>query len=483
MRKLNYRITTLEPLIITSHSDDPNMYETLQYIRGTVIQGLAAQQYLRNHGADDTFTRLIIKGDCIFTNAFPAQGDSTFQPAPFSLVREKYNEDKVHNLLLKETDLQTKGISNLVAIQGKEIKLLSLRKELRLHNEIDDNKRITSTGILFNYQSVPAGIIFKGQIAIKGSDEDFILIQKLFSESEYRIGRSSTAEYGLVRFEWVEDMAVENNSKTTKDDSEGVDFGSQAILTLVSDTIIFNENGFSSLSVNDLSNYLTGAGIIKAISRRARIEGFLNIWKLRKPSENVFAAGSSFLLDKMPANAKELQNSGLGERTQEGYGQAFFTNAKDLKPELMAKKFELNDINQNPNDIPSLTREILKFSRLNRKKSGLIGQALKDANSTFKAPKNHLVSKLKILSQDPESFIGNLKLLRDTAQGQLKSSYIGNQTLLQFLNHRIEEFDEICPLQERIQEILVDFSDNINELRQVYFENYFNQLRRNNNKK
>ncbi len=483
MRTLNYTITTLEPLIITSHSDDPNMYETLQYIRGTVIQGLAAQQYLRNYPADDDFTRLIIKGGCVFTNAFPVHGNYAFQPAPFALVKEKYDEGKVHNMLLIEPDMQTKGISNMVAIQVNELKILTLRKEVRLHNEIDDTRRTTSEGVLFNYQSVPAGIVFKGQIVVKGSDNDLKIIKELFSKGEYRIGRSSTAEYGLVRFEWLEDTVTEDSIDKITKDSSGVDSDSKAILTLLSDTIVFNVNGFSSLSINDLSSYLTEAGVIKAISRKARIEGFLNIWKLRKPSENVFAAGSSFLLDKMPANVKELQESGLGERTQEGYGQVIFASANDLNPELKAMKFKWDNINQNPEEIPSLTRKILKFSRLNRKKSLLIGQAIKDANSTKKAPKNHLVSKLKILSQDPETFSRNLKLLRETAQGQLKTAFIGNKTLLQFLNQRIEKFDEICPLKETVEETYIDFSNNVNELKQVYFENYFNQLRRNNNKK
>lgn len=483
MRKLNYTITTLEPLIITSHSDDPNMYETLQYIRGTVIQGLTAQQYLRkNKNADATFTRLIIKGDCVFSNAFPVHGNNTFQPAPFSLVKEKYDEVKVHNLLLKETDVQTKGIFNLVAIQGEEIKLLSLRKEVRLHNEIDDIKRTTSDGILFNYQSVPAGIVFKGQIAINGSDTDIVLIRELFSEGEYRIGRSSTAEYGLVRFEWVEETVVEESIEKSMKDAE-VGSGSQAILTLISDTIVYNENGFSSLSKDNLSSYLKDAVVIKSISRRSRIEGFLNVWKLRKPSENVFAAGSSFLLNKMPANVTELQDSGLGERTQEGYGQVILTSVRNVKEEMEVKKFEWDNINQENEGLPSLTEKILEFSRLNRKKSLLIGQAIKDANLTKKAPKNHLISKLKILSQDPEAFSRNLKLLRDTAQAQLKAAYIENQTLLQFLNQRIEKFEEICLLQEIIQGIPIDFTKNVNELKQVYFENYFNQLRRNKNKK
>lgn len=483
MRKLNYTITTLEPLIITSHSDDPNMYETLQYIRGTVIQGLAAQLYLRKHkNADKAFNRLIIKGGCIFTNAFPVSENCKFFPAPFSLVKEKYNEGKVHNLLFNEIDVQTKGISNLVSIQEEKIKLLTLRKEVRLHNEIDDLKRTTSNGILFNYQSVPPGVVFEGQISINGTDEDFKLIKGLFSHGEFRIGRSSTAEYGLVRFEWIDDFVSEENIEESKNDAVEV-IGSQAILTLISDTIVFNENGFSCLSLDSLSSYLKDATVLKSVSRRSRIEGFLNVWKLRKPSENVFAAGSSFLLNKMPANVKELQVNGIGERTQEGYGQVVITSVRDVYDEMKAEKFEWVNIKQETGGLPILTQSILKVSRLNRKKAGLIGQALKDANTTSRAPKNHLISKLKVLSQEPDTFSDNLRLLRDTAQTQLKAAYIGNQTLLQFLNKRIEKFDEICFLQEQVDENFIDFSDNATELKQIYFENYFNQLRRNKNKK
>ncbi len=83
MKKLHYTITTLEPLIITQHSDDPNMYETLQYIRGTVIQGVFAQNYIKaNNGiADDLFTQLIVSGDCIFENAFPTANNNLYTPS------------------------------------------------------------------------------------------------------------------------------------------------------------------------------------------------------------------------------------------------------------------------------------------------------------------------------------------------------------------------------------------------------------------
>lgn len=484
MKKLSYRITTLEPLIITSHSDDPNMYETLQYIRGSVIQGLAAQQYLRKYKcADAIFNRMIIKGGCIFANAYPSCRGLKFHPAPFSLVKEKYSEKNVHNLLLTETDNQTKGISNLAAIKGNEIAFITFRKEVRLHNEIDDQRRTTREGILFNYQSIPAGIVFHGHIVIQGEDSDIALIRGLFTAGEYRIGRSSTAEYGLVRFEWMDETEKNIEFLNSSDLLSEVDPNEQIILTLLSDTIVFNQYGYSSVTLNDLSKYINGAEVIKAVARKERIEGFLNIWKLRKPSESVFAAGSSFLLSRTPENLYELETSGLGERTQEGYGQVIFTKISESLARLKAAKVEAGNIDTDFTELPPLTLKILTTARLTRRKSRLIGQSISDAESTHKPPSNHLIGKLKVFSQNPDTFSSNLKLLRETALSQLRSAYIGNQTLLHFLNDRIENFEKICPYQEDAGGVLLIFLDFKNELIKFYFESYFNQLRRERNKR
>jgi len=479
MKKLHYTITTLEPLIITQHSDDPNMYETLQYIRGTVIQGVFAQNYIKtNNGiADDLFTRLIVSGDCIFENAFPTIDNKLYCPAPFSIVRKKYplkndeegdnKKELALNLLLATIDEQTKDISSLVQIDGKEICPLTIRKEIRLHNEIDDEKRTTKDGILFNYQSLPAGMVFSGAITVK-KDADETLIQKIVPDKkEIRIGRSATSEYGKVRFEWI-DEAKEDARIPNK----------EVIMTLLSDTIIYNKNGFTSLTVDDLGKYLKGASITNSISRKSRIEGFLNVWKLHKPSENVFAAGSSFLLDKMPDNEIELAKLGLGERTHEGYGQVSFTILDPAIKDLNYNEWKEAALIK-PIVMPALTNKIWKSACLKRKKEKIINNALQEADDTKgKLPTNHLLGKLKDMAEDINSFSENLDKLKDIAKGQLTKSYIGNQTMFDHLKERVDHIEKTCDVTYHYEDIVFDLSDSKSEMARLYLEQYLKQLHR-----
>lgn len=467
MKKIHYSITTLEPLIITQHSDDPNMYETLQYIRGTVIQGVFAQRYLKKGKADTEFTRLIVSGDCIFSNAFPVENGKTYFPAPMALVREKYNSEKIHNLLESITEEQTKGISSLISISDNELTPLLIKKEIRLHNEIDGKTRTAKDGKLFNYQSLQAGMVFEGYISLrKEKDED--RIKKLIIDGEtIRIGRSSTSEYGKARFEWS------NNIVTEKPQATG-----NAIMTLLSDTIVFNEYGFSSPTVEDMNVYLSDSKIEKSISRKARIEGFLNVWKLRKPSENVFAAGSSFLLDKLPSNAEELTSFGLGERTHEGYGQVSFSM---LSPSAISIKYiEKEEIElPKPDEMPELTNEIRNSIFFNRAKEQVINKALENADKTEpKITSNHLLGRLKDIACSPDKLGGFLKDPRPTAKGHLEKAYLGKKNLVEHFNEVLSKEYPLYTPKEGIE-----FGEKrLDQLKILYFEQYLNQLRRLNNK-
>jgi len=475
MKKLYYTITTLEPLIITLNSDDPNMYETLQYIRGTVIQGVFAQYYLKSKPADSEFTRLIVKGGCVFANAYPYYKKMMFRPSPFSIVKEKYQEEIVHNLLAYENadkiDEQTKGISSLVCIDSKEVHSLTIPKEIRLHNEIEDETRTSKQKILFNYQSLPTGMVFKGYLFIE-EELDKGIIKSLFEQgTEIRIGRSATSEYGKVLFNWIDDQEED----TLQD--------GPVIMTLLSDTIIYNDYGFSSLNMADFNKYITGTTIAKNISNKSRIEGFLNVWKLRKPSENVFSAGSSFLLDKLPDNARVLINKGLGERSHEGYGQVSFNFQHSVVKDLIyAEPTRFVDNTVVPKIFPQLTASILQTTYLERAKSDIINHALKDAdtNKTINPPKNHLLSRLRDMTEDIDSFTENIKKLKDIAKKQLEKSHIDNQTILNHLINRASHIDKICLLTRDINGFCVNLIPFKSELTQLYFEQYFNQLRRRN---
>ena len=473
MKKLHYTITTLEPLIITQHSDDPNMYETLQYIRGTVVQGVFAQNYLKSKIADSEFTRLIVSGDCIFSNAFPSENEKTYTPAPLALVREKYNQGLAHNLLVPETnkDIQTKGISSLICVESNQISPLTIRKEIRLHNQIDDNKRTTESGKLFNYQSLPIGMVFKGAITIK-NEIDKVKIQSLIGNGDnIRIGRSATSEYGKVCFEWIE----------STEEEELPDSG-QVIMTLLSDAIIYNENGFSSLVPEDINQYLAKAKIEKSISRKARIEGFLNVWKLRKPSENVFAAGSSFLLNQLPTNSMELVNLGLGERTHEGYGQVSFSLLSSAIKDFVYGDWQ-KAILTKPTVMPQLTNDILIAINFKRAKEQVVNKALEHANNTKSGiSSNHLLGRMKDIINDPEMDINLKKFsdfltnLRPTAKNHLTSAYLGDKDL-------VKHFEAILSGNTVLYEPKYGFEptkQNLKELNSLYFEQYFNQLRRRN---
>lgn len=463
---MQFSITTLEPLIISQNSDDPNMCETLQYIRGTVIQGIFAQKCLTNNIIGKEFTRLIVSGDCIFSNAFPIENRKIYFPAPCALAIEKYDDKKIHNLLLKKINEQTKGISSLVHIKSNKVSPLTIRKEIRLHNQINDNTRISEDGKIFNYQSLPPGIVFTGTLTVKQDLDENTFKEVMKDNTILRMGRSATSEYGKVRFEWtpcIEDVMQPK---------EG-----QVIMTLLSETIVYNNNGFSSISQIDLNQYLENSTIEQSISRKSRIEGFINVWKLRKPSENVFSAGSSFLLNKIPSNSEYLINYGLGERTHEGYGQVSFSFLNATIDMMECLEWKGNELIEQ-SDIPTISKNILNFICLKRAKEKVLTKALEDAEKTIPTIKsNHLIGKINEMAHNLETFTSNLDILRKPAKDHLTKSYLGNQTIL-------DHIKDISTGKIKLHTPETNSFLNMHEseLKKLYFEQYFNQLRRKNKK-
>jgi CRISPR-associated protein Csx10 len=67
--------------------------------------------------------------------------------------------------------------------------------------------------------------------------------------------------------------------------------------------------------------------IKKAFLRTEEIENYVSVWKLKKPSEISFKAGSCLLLKVNKEDVgklMKLQSEGIGERRNEGFGQIVF---------------------------------------------------------------------------------------------------------------------------------------------------------------
>lgn len=460
MQAIKYRITALSPLIFTSSTGDPNMVATLDYIPGTHLRGLFANEYIKRNNLygvaerDDKFFRWFIKGDIKFLNAYIATSDNNNKihahyPVPLSIQRQK-NGNEIYDLLIdppEDEQSKTKSLdSEYCRFAGGTIYLEDVKKSLNFHHARDRHRGVAKQGIIFNYESIDEGQLFEGFIL--GDTKSLIEFQQSFPDGVYYIGRSRNNQYGKVLFEIITRQPQEFESEVESQIETG-----ESVLTLLSDTIIYNENGFPVVDIKEFEKAI-GCPVKRAFIRAKEWEGFISVWKSKTPLEICFKAGSAFLIEIREHDIprlKELQKKGIGMLTHLGFGRfviGWQKTGKFAKDEKERKKPTKPD-----GEPPQSFKLILKTLTEDFLQVITQKQAIQKASEFKNPPPKSLLSKLeKALTEDRlHELLNNLK---DTAKNHLTKCRTDSETLYDFLKQT--PYKEL-PAEHNLNKIFKEF--------------------------
>jgi CRISPR-associated protein Csx10 len=114
MYVLNYKITLLSKVLISSPTTGQNITETLGYLRGSTVLGTLASRYiaikqLTQAHKDDIFYRWFLKGDLSFSNGYLMEQHTETIPTPLYIQQEKAG-NSIYNILLTEPNDTTKPL-------------------------------------------------------------------------------------------------------------------------------------------------------------------------------------------------------------------------------------------------------------------------------------------------------------------------------------------------------------------------------------
>lgn len=492
MQAIRYRITALSPLIFTSNTGDPNMVATLDYIPGTHLRGLFASEYIKRNNLyaiaekDERFFRWFLKGELKFLNAYITTTDKYNEihvnyPVPFSIQREKHSS-AIYDLLLAEIEdkeLQTKSIdSSYCRLKGSSICLENVNKSLNFHHARDRQRGVAKEGFIFNYESIDEGQVFEGFIL--GSADSIKEFRETFSDGVYYLGRSRNNQYGKVRFEIIKNEPEEFESEIKDCRIES----GQAVLTLLSDTIIYNENGFSVVDIKEFEKAI-GCPVKKAFIRATQWEGFTSKWRVKTAVESCFRAGSAFLIeikDDDISRLKELQKKGIGMLTHLGFGR--FVIGWQRSDSLIEVKEDRKKYTR-PGGVPPQSLKLILRSLTEAFLLALAQkEAIQKASDFKKIPPPSLLSKLeKALIEDKlHALLNNLKT---TAMNHLKKCKTGRETLYDFLKLQHEDIfsntlkkPELDRISKEFQLFESDRDDISEKFKKAYLATLLSTLRK-----
>jgi len=496
---------------------------------------------------DNIFFDWFINEKLIFTNAYVSDGYYDYFIPPASIMYDKHNETVAFELLDESADKNSsitfKKLNGFISINNDSIKKLHVKKSLSFHHARDKKTGTAKKGDIFNYESISEDQTFKGNIiGEKELLDDFV---KMFgTKFPAYIGKSKNSQYGKVEIELEPPRPLENWGCCPEIKESGIysddydDDDDSMVLTLLSDTIIYNENGFSTVNIDDFEKYLnkklkdllrslnsnsnsngnvtgytgyTDLKVERAFVQNGRAEEFVGIWKLKNQSENVFSAGSCFMLKGLSTKyrhhemLKKLCVKGIGEKAYEGFGRAVCAWQKKIESYRILKETSENERvkttkpeRECPAFVANLVKDIVKDNLLTEIKE----EAMDNAHLFKNIPSKSLMGKLQLLVRaDITGFRGKLDIIvgdnrqdkqqKKPAKIQLENSHNDKKNMLDFIKGLTDDKDDKFNI-ERLKnknsglfENLDEFIDSlkkdinfINNLKRMYFSTFFNFLRK-----
>ena len=245
MKTLKYKCTLLSDIIINVNSASEGINKTLDFIPGSNFMGIAAAELYHSNDPD---TMLIVhSGKVKFGDAHPLVGKMRSLRVPLSMYYPKtesiekvcylhhaYDRQKdEHKMQLKQCRDDFYAFFPSLLTMEK----VNMDKVYSLKSAYDRERRRAADEQLFGYESMPEGMVFCFKVECP-SDSVADKINTIMCGRKH-IGRSRTAQYGLVQIEEADYEDIPS-VKTPK--------GEDCIVYAESRLIFYDENGMPALN-------------------------------------------------------------------------------------------------------------------------------------------------------------------------------------------------------------------------------------------
>ena len=304
MKSNYFKLILQTDLVITANSATQGEHEALDFIPGSLLRGAV----INNLGGDFQ-PELFFSGKIRFHNAYPMTQDNNIAlPIPFSYHNPKGNPETIYN---KVFDYSEKGQPE--QLRGNYMydnKKIVVDTTYRMKTAISRDEGYTAKeSQLFGYQSIKAGNIYGCSIDFDDdiSNEIIEKITNCLIENNIRLGKSRSAEYGLVKAELINNIKNYSSGTPPKDTT---------LLYLASD-LYLEENGIPVTRLKAKHFGLDSNIQIDWEHSFVRIRKYSpwnSFWKGRMRERQVIRRGSVITLKK------QLDTEELKKRFEKGYG-------------------------------------------------------------------------------------------------------------------------------------------------------------------
>ncbi len=357
---IRLQIHLLEPALLTALDGDPNSGISYPYIPGSVIKGALIAEYCRKHPefspAVPHYRRLFFDPQTRYLNGYLVIEGKRSLPVPLNWERckDKTIPDLFDSLKIEPVNKTTEGKKDTNAPPEKkavgdlffaltannQATLAEPERQINIHTFRQNRKAgrpKQGDGAVYRYDALAALQTFKSLIICEQEADLEELRMTLAAMPELIIGGARSAGYGRagLTFEVIQEKEV-NALFSIKDSNAGA-----LRFTFTSDTLLRDENGQYSSDVSVIASKIGRAlklptpSVAKALIRTRVVGGFNRKWGMPLPQALAISAGSVIDLESpalLGADLTRLQEMGIGERREDGFGCLMITPTDSAMP-------------------------------------------------------------------------------------------------------------------------------------------------------
>lgn len=212
MTTLFFKCTLLSDVIINQKSATEGNQETLDFIPGSNFLGVSASSLYKRIPANDSLT-IFHSGKVRFGDAHPLIENHRGLRIPASWYRKKNHQKDdpiiVHHgipeagLLQEGKSIQLKQLRSgfIYKTRENEVAIADIQRNFAIKSAYDSLKRRAEDTKMYGYQSIQKGSVWGFELSLDTDAEKFEddIVNSLVGMK--KIGRSSSAQYGLIRIE------------------------------------------------------------------------------------------------------------------------------------------------------------------------------------------------------------------------------------------------------------------------------------------
>lgn len=316
----------LSPVVLTSLAATEGFHPSLDYIPGSVFLGIVAKDnYPPKGGNQQEILDLFHNGNVSYGDAHLAIDEAYSYATPFAWYRQKSGADDaiyIHHLM-GEVDQQLRQQRGGY-INSSGTKRRKIDQTFSIKSAYNTEKRKSLDENMFGYHALPAGLTFLFRVTITGEEaaEYAKKIRASFAQEVHHIGRSRSAEYGLVKIKEVDKAAFQHLPRETKK-------AGTLVLYAASNWCFHDDYGFPTAQLTP-SLLKLESGTINWQKSQLRFEHYQSFNSHRRnlnPAAIIIKKGSVLVLDNVAAEDYSGDEMIVGNWKAEGFGHCLINPA------------------------------------------------------------------------------------------------------------------------------------------------------------